>query len=225
MLDKRQPQPKLLNLNNISAVLFDLDGTMVDNMKYHILAWQEFLKRYKIKLSDDDFKELLLGKRNDQILAIIFGRQLTPEEIKYYAEEKEELYRELYVSHIAEVDGLRSLLRRLKERNIKLAVATSAPETSRNLVLESLKIADKFDVIQGEEHAVEGKPSPEIFLVTAEKLGVPPQACLVFEDTPAGIEAARRAGMKVVGLLTTHSEKELVNADLVVENYEQLQLA
>ena len=137
---------------------------------------------------------------------------------------KEELYQKLYAPDIEEVPGLKELLRQLRARNLKLAIATTAPEMNRSFGLRALGLTDAFDAILGDEHATHGKPHPDIYLKTAKRLNVDPAHCLVFEDTPVGVEAGKKAGMRVVGLLTTHSPQDLNEADLRVKDFTQLVL-
>jgi beta-phosphoglucomutase len=208
-----------ISLANFKAVIFDMDGTMIDNMPYHQQAWQKFLEQHDMHLSEEKFKEKIAGKKNDQIFAIIFGGKLTNNEVAKYTDEKEALYRELYTPHIKEVAGLGRIIELIRARHLKTAIATTAPEKNRTF---SLGLAGKFDVTLGDEHVTNGKPHPEIYLSTAQKLGVNPVECLVFEDTVFGVEAAKNAGMTVVGILTSHSVHELARADFHAANFEDI---
>jgi beta-phosphoglucomutase len=214
----------ILDLHGIKAAIFDMDGTMINNMAYHKKAWIEFCNRHGLSLTEDEFKEKFSGKKNNQILETVFGKTLSPEEIVQYTDEKEHIYQELYTSDIEEVPGLAKILEDLKSRNIKLAIATTAPETNRQFGLEALGLTDSFEVILGDEHVTRGKPDPEIYVETAKQLGVDSSQCVVFEDSPVGVEAGKNAGIKVVGLLTTHSNEELAQADLHVRDFTQIEL-
>ncbi|OGY22830.1 MAG: hypothetical protein A2172_01925 [Candidatus Woykebacteria bacterium RBG_13_40_15] len=216
---------ELFYLNNIEAVIFDMDGTMINNMPYHKKTWLEFCKRYGLSLTEEEFKNKYSGKKNDQIFKGLFNKNLSQEEINKYTEEKEQMYRDLYSPLIKEVDGLSDLIGMLKTSRIKLAIATTAPEKNRDLALKKLDLLGAFDVIVGDEEVKHGKPDPEIYLITAKKLQVAAEKCMVFEDSPPGVEAAKRAGMKVIGILTTHSKEELNKADLVINNFSELKLA
>ena len=141
------------------------------------------------------------------------------EEINSHAEKKEQLYRELYAPHIQEVRGLTEILQLLKSHNKKIAIATTAPKKNRDFGLEALGMSDIFSVVLGEEDITRGKPHPEIYLETAKRLGVTPDRCLVFEDSPPGVASGKSAGMTVVGLLTTHSEEELKDANYQVRDF------
>src|SRR5258708_585689 len=212
------------DLSQIQGVLFDMDGTIVDNMPYHRQAWQEFCKRFDVQITPQEFKYKTSGKKNKEIFPALFNRPFSDEEIQKYAEEKETLYRKIYTPHVKEISGLTRLIKTLKQKGIKVAVATTAPEKNRNFVLQALGFIDTFDTIVGDEHVINGKPDPEIFLTAARQLGIAPEYCIVFEDAPAGIQAARNAGMRSIGLTTSHSTEELKGADMTIENYVELEI-
>jgi beta-phosphoglucomutase len=214
---------KHLNLKSIKAVLFDMDGTMVHNLPFHNKAWQEFTNRHGFIVTEEEIKNKTSGKKNSQILPILLERQLSEEEIEKLGDEKEEIYRELYASHVTPIEGLSELVNKLKAKGIKVAVATTAQEKNRLFVLGELGLNSQIDVIVGEEHFTHGKPDPELFLKAAEKLGVKPEHCLVFDDAPIGVPTARAANMKIVGVLTTHEEAEFRGADLTIKNFSELE--
>lgn len=125
---------------------------------------------------------------------------------------------------MTEVPGLSNVLSELRERGIMRAVATGAPQQNRSWVLDRLNLGHYFDIIRGEEHARKAKPDPEINLVTASALGVEPRRCIVFEDTPQGVEAGIRARMQVIGVMTSHTANELPGIFLAIQDYTQLRL-
>lgn len=215
---------EIINIKDIKAVIFDMDGTMIDNMSIHKEAWKEFCSRKGINLSDTDFKQKISGLKNDQIFINLFGNKLSESQIAEYASDKESVYRELYKPKIKEVPGLTDIILKIKKLNIKLAIATTAPKENRDFVLKELHLENYFDVILGEEDVKKGKPDPEIYLKTAKLLNINPNACLVFEDSPAGLQSGKGAGMKVVGLTTSHSKNDLTGADLIVEDFSKLKL-
>lgn len=206
------------------AAIFDMDGTMIKNMAYHKQAWQEYLKSHGIHFSEDEFRENISGKKNDKIFELVFGRKLSAEELVEYTDEKEALYRKLYADHIQEVTGLTDLINRLHEKNIKTAIATTAPAGNRDFALKALDLEGEFEVILGDEHVAHGKPDPEIFISTAKALSIMPAECVVFEDSPPGVEAGKNAGMKVIALLTSHSAEELSQADFFIKDFTELQI-
>ncbi len=209
---------------SIKAAIFDMDGTMIINMAYHKKAWQEYLERHGINLSEDEFRQKISGKKNDQIFELVFGRKLSSDELQKYSDEKEAIYRHLYEKDIKEVEGLTPLIQRLNDNNIKTAIATTAPAKNREFALQALQLEGKFEVILGDEHVKHGKPHPEIFLSTARELSVKPEECIVFEDSPPGVESGKNAGMKVIGLLTSHSAEELARADYHINDFTEIDI-
>lgn len=208
----------------IKAAIFDVDGTMIINMAYHKKAWQEYLQSHGINLSEEEFRQKISGKKNDQIFELVFGRKLTPEEVQEYSEEKEALYRQLYEQDIQEVAGLTQLIRRLHEHTIHTAIATTAPAKNREFALKALRLEGKFDVILGDEHVKQGKPDPEIYLSAARELSLKPEECIVFEDSPPGVASGKNAGMLVVGVLTSHSIDELSDADYYINDFTEMDI-
>lgn len=211
-----------LNLKGVKAAIFDMDGTMINNAMYHKTAWQDFLKKHNITLSENEFKEKVSGKKNDQILELLFGNELSKEDVKAYAEEKEAIYRDLYELAIQEVEGLSKIINELSGLNVKLAIATTAPAANRQFALHSLSLEGKFEVILGDEHVTKGKPDPEIYLSTALELKVTPNECIVFEDSPPGVKAGKDAGMIVIGVSTSHTSDELHAADYTVNDFTEI---
>jgi beta-phosphoglucomutase len=212
-----------IDLSHIKAAIFDMDGTMINNMEYHQKAWAEFLKKYHISFTPEEFKEKISGKKNDQIFRMVFHQNLSDEEIKQYTEEKESLYRQMYEPALKEVDGLHQIIEELEKKRIKLAIATTAPEKNRELALRVLNLKEKFPVILGDEHVTHGKPDPEIYLETAKQLSVEPNECVVFEDTPPGVGSGKNAGMTVIGILTTHTPEQLNQADYTVNDFTEIE--
>ena len=197
---------------------------MIDNMSAHREAWREFCSRRGLNLTDAEFKQKISGRRNDQIIPSLFGANLSLEQITAYANEKESVYRELYKPKIKPVPGLLETFSQIKRLHIKLAMATAASKENCDFSLAALGLNNYFDVILGETDVKMGKPDPEIYLQTAARLNVGPDSCLVFEDSPAGVQSGKNAGMKVVGITTSHTEAELAKADLTVKNFSELEL-
>ena len=185
------------------AFLFDMDGTLVDNMAFHCQTWLELLEREGHPISEEQFYQEAAGKKNPEILRQYLGDRLTDAECADYATKKEGLYQELYRPHLAPIAGLVPFLDKAKAAGIALALATSAGENNIRFVLQGLGLESYFEATVRGDEVTNGKPAPEIFLTAAARLGVPPENCLVFEDAFAGIEAAGRAGMSVVALATT----------------------
>ncbi|MDE1851565.1 MAG: HAD family phosphatase [Candidatus Micrarchaeota archaeon] len=197
---------------------------MVDNMSFHKEAWKEFCIRHGLSLTDEEFRQKISGKKNNDIFELVFNKQLSKDEVGIFTEEKEGIYRGLYLPYISEIKGLSNTISILKGKGMRLAVATTAPKKNRELVLSALKLDGKFDLVLGDENVSKGKPDPEIYLTAAKELKMNPNKCLVFEDTPPGVQAGKRAGMKVVGILSTHSREELNGADYLVNDYLEISL-
>ena len=201
------------------AVLWDVDGTLIDSAEYHWLTWRATLSEEGFDLTRERF-EASFGRRNDELLRDYFGADFSSDEIKRIGEAKEARYRELVRTQGVEpLPGVRHWLKRLKAAGWQQAIASSASPLNIAAILTALDMASYFGAIASAEDVERGKPDPQIFLVAASKLGVPAARCIVVEDAPAGIEGARRAGMRSVGVLTSHASLE---ADLVVRTLEEL---
>ena len=202
----------------MKAVLWDLDGVLVDSAPFHFQAWRELLASQGRELSEADFRRTF-GLRNDTILHDLLG-DLPPAEVERLAALKEELFRQAARGNIAALPGALALLRLLRERGLKLALVSSTPRANIDLILGALGVETAFDVILGEEDATRGKPDPEGYLLAAERLDVPPGECVVIEDAPVGVEAAKRGGMRCVGVYRDRPREALAKADLLVETLE-----
>lgn len=209
----------MVNLNNIEAAIFDMDGVIVDNDKYHLQAYEQFCIMKGFRFSEPDFCTKYFGRSNHDILCGITGKQLTHEETSIMGEEKEQIYRRLYSPFIAPIPGLLPFLDELKKAGKKIALASSAPTSNVDFVVDSLKIRHFFDVLVDSHMVSQAKPNPEIYLKAASLLGVTPTKCVVFEDSHAGIRSAQGAGMQVVALATTHSREELKYMPHIIDSY------
>ena len=191
---------------NPRAVIFDIDGTLVDNMHLHAAAFGVFAERHGLPALTPEDRARLDGRRNSEIFPILFKRDVPREEWRQYEEEKESLYRELSRGRLAPMPGLKKLIRRLRDDGIAVALATSAPEPNVTHTLAELGLGDVFPIIVRGDQVPRGKPAPDVFLEAARQLNVPPAQCLVFEDAPMGVVAAQAAGMRVVALTTSFAE-------------------
>ncbi|MGI8950586.1 MAG: HAD family hydrolase [Chitinophagaceae bacterium] len=209
---------------NSIAVIFDLDGTLIDNNSFHIKAWQEFYKKRNRVLTEEEFIKNFNGKTNADVLKYVFEEPLTANENEKYTNEKEALYREIYLQHIRPVKGLLNLLAHLQNAEIPMAIATSGILVNINYMFEHIPIKKYFKEVVYSAHIKKGKPHPEIYLVTAKKLNVLPENCVVFEDSVAGIQSAKAAGMKVIAITTTHTPEELKQADKLIKNFDEISL-
>lgn len=189
-----------------SAVIFDIDGTLVDNMSLHAEAFGLFAERHGLPQLTPEDRARLDGRRNSEIFPILFNREVSRDEWRAYEEEKEGLYRELSRGRLSPMKGLLLLIERLANDGIPMALATSAPEPNVAHTLRELNLAGAFPIIVRGDQVASGKPAPDVFLEAARRLEVPPAGCLVFEDAPMGIVAAQAAGMPVIALTTSFDE-------------------
>jgi HAD superfamily hydrolase (TIGR01509 family) len=185
------------------AVIFDIDGTIVDNMHLHAEAFAVFAERHGLPPLTQDDRARLDGRRNSEIFPILFKRDVPRDEWLAYEHEKEGLYRELSRGRLSPMNGLHRLIDQLERDGIPMALATSAPKLNVTHTLAELALSDAFPIIVRGDEVARGKPAPDVFIEAARRLGVAPADCLVFEDAPMGIEAAQAAGMRVVALTTS----------------------
>jgi beta-phosphoglucomutase len=201
------------------AVLWDVDGTLIDSSEYHWLSWREALAGEGVALTRGQFARMF-GRRNDEILRGYFGDGYPAADVSRVGDAKEELYRRFVRERgIKLLPGVRAWLDRLGREGWRQAMASSAPRANLEAITDALGLGNYFDAVVSAEDVTVGKPDPQVFLKAAARLGVEPARCVVVEDAPAGTEAARRAGMRSVGVLTMH---EHVEADIVVRTLEEL---
>jgi len=195
------------------AVIFDIDGTLVDNMHLHAEAFSVFAARHGLPPLTQEDRARLDGRRNSEIFPILFKREVPRDEWLAYEHEKEGLYRELSRGRLSPLNGLHDLIERLKVERIPIALATSAPKPNVVHTLAELDLAAEFPVIVRGDEVARGKPAPDVFIEAARRVGVDPADCLVFEDAPMGIEAAQAAGMRVVALTTSFAASHFEQLD------------
>jgi beta-phosphoglucomutase len=191
----------------VRGVVFDLDGTIVPNMRLHAEAFAAFMARHGLPPLDHAQRARLDGKRNSDIFPELFGRALPAEQLRAFAAEKEALYRELSKGQLAPAPGLERLLALLASRGIPVAIATSGPAENVRHTLAETALGERLAIVVRGDQVARGKPHPDIFLAAAARLGVEPPSCLAFEDSPSGVAAACAAGMRCVALTTSFSEE------------------
>jgi beta-phosphoglucomutase len=200
------------------AALWDVDGTLIDSREYHWLSWHDALAAEDFAVTREQF-ESSFGRRNDEILRGYFPDYAAADIVRV-GEAKEVAYRRLVGERGIELlPGVRRWLDRLKAGGWLQAVASSAPRLNLEVIISALGLEEYFSAVAAAEDVTEGKPDPQVFLAAASKLGVRPDSCVVVEDAPAGTEAARRAGMRAIGVLSSHGE---LRADLVVRTLDEL---
>lgn len=193
-----------------------MDGTLVDNMHVHTEAWAQLLEENGVEMDRHKFLVATAGKTNREILPTVFG-DISEERISELAARKESIYREMFLPIRKPVDGLIEFLEKSQELGIKMAVATASANPNMEFILDGLDLRRFFDAVTTANDVKQGKPDPAMFLVSAEKLGVQPRNCIVFEDAIGGFEAAHRAGMVSIGITTVNSAEDILKCDSVVE--------
>ncbi|MGJ7543117.1 HAD family hydrolase [Variovorax sp. LT1R16] len=209
------------------ALIFDMDGTMVDSMPWHAKAWIEFARRRGLALDVPDLMRRTTGRNAFECACELMEREVSAAESDEITHEKETIYRELFGAVFAEVAGFGAFAKAAAARGLKVAVGTAGDRHNVAFVMERLRMDPLPLTIVGGDEGFTGKPTPAIFLEAARRIGVEPAHCIVFEDAPFGIEAARRAGMRAVAVCTTHSAAELAGPHVIaaVRDYEELALS
>jgi beta-phosphoglucomutase family hydrolase len=198
------------------AFIFDMDGTLVDNMRYHTEAWRTLIEENGCPFDEHKFLVETAGQTNREIIPGVFGA-MSNERLSELALRKEELYREAYLPHRTPVNGLVDFLDEAFQLGVMMAVSTAASPANMAFILDGLDLRKYFGAITTAADVKRGKPDPEIFLLSAERLGVEPANSIVFEDAFFGFEAAKRAGMTSVGLTTVNSAEDIMRTGSVAE--------
>ena len=203
------------------AVIFDMDGVLIDSYQAHFAGWSQLYKELKIPYTESDFAADF-GRTSRDILARKFGEQMDDARIRELDERKEALFRDSIRASFPAMDGALELIDALAADGFKLAIGSSAPSENISLCLERLARGERFGAVVTGQDVKHGKPDPQVFQLAASRLGVAPEHCVVVEDAVHGIEAANRAGMTSVALTGTSTRDELASADLIVDSLRDL---
>lgn len=195
-----------------AAAIFDLDGTMVDNMAWHTQAFEAFVARHQLPPVTLDLRRRIDGKRNREIFPLLFDREMTLDEVRAYEREKEGAYREISRGALTPMRGLLALLDQFDALGVPVAVATSAPPENVEHTLVEIGLSTRVTTIARGDQVPNGKPAPDVFLLAAELVGVDPRACVAFEDAPIGVASARNAGMRCIAIASTFSPEAMARA-------------
>ncbi|QNF32650.1 HAD family phosphatase [Adhaeribacter swui] len=213
------------------AVLFDMDGVICDTNPYHLKAWKKFAEKHQLNLEGKDLGHYIYGRTNRDALQLFIkdnafanGNDFTSDQLTDLSEEKEALFRDIYRDHVELTGGLQNFLQELKDAGVPMALASNAPISNIDFILDATNTRTYFDAVVDATQVTKGKPDPEIYLRAAELLNVEPSNCIVMEDSTVGVEAGQKAEMKVVGITTTHSAEELSHTDLVIDSFTELGL-
>ncbi|MDD5327380.1 MAG: HAD family phosphatase [Phycisphaerae bacterium] len=198
------------------AVIFDLDGVLVDTGWAHKQAWFAFAEKQGMPISDDFFLATF-GMNNNSIIPMLLGRALSPQQLNLLSDWKEKLYRRIVADKLAPDKNLEVLLADLKQKGFRLAIGSSTPKANLDLIRKRMNFDQYFDAYVTCEDVTEGKPSPQTFLKAAAKLSMPQGRCIVVEDAIAGVEAAKAAKMLVLAVATTRKRADLAKADLIFD--------
>ena len=206
-----------------NAVLWDMDGVLVDTGEFHYLTWKETLELNGIPFSRQEFQHTF-GMNNEQVLTFVLGHKPDPGRLKEMSDLKEENFRKMVRDQSELNPAVLELLDQVQEAGIKQAIASSAPSENIDTVVDKLHIRDFFQaMVSG--NSLPSKPDPVVFLLAAQELGVAPENCIVVEDAIAGIGAAKRANMKCIAVAATHPIEDLEEADLAVPSLDKLTIA
>jgi beta-phosphoglucomutase len=211
---------------HLAGVVFDIDGTLLDNMPFHIEAFEAFTAAHGLPGLTLEMRKWMDGRRNSDIFPRLFDRAMTEEEVATLSFEKESAYRRLSTGRLEPLNGLIRLLDALDVAGVPIAAATSAPRDNVVHTLRELGLAERLAVIARSDEVAHGKPAPDVFLEAARKLGVDAADCVAFEDAPIGVVAAARAGMTVVAVTTSYPADVLATTDppaaIVVSHFDEL---
>lgn len=205
----------MIELEKAKAFLFDMNGTMIDDMPYHIKAWHRILNELGADITLEKTKEECYGK-NHELLERTFPGRFSLEEKDQMSLEKEKQYQQQFRPHLRLIPGLESFLAQAHEAGIKLAIGSAAIMFNIDFVLDGLDIRKYFDALVSADDVAKSKPDPETWLKCAEALKVAPEDCIVFEDSPKGAESAFNAGMKTVIITTLHNRIEFNNQENIL---------
>ncbi len=208
----------------LKAIIFDMNGVIINDEHYHNESWNEFLEKYGFTLTTEEFETQIMGKRDKDTLQYLFKRSLTPEEITMYCNERDAIVQKLVEGKLQLTSGLREFLDSVRQAHIPLAIATSSRKEYMDFIVDTYDIRKYFQFIVTGDEVVHGKPDPEIYLKAANLLGVEPTDCLVFEDSASGIKAAKAAGMKVVGITTSLSHDVLSSVDKIIDDFTEVSI-
>ncbi len=206
------------------ALIFDMDGVIADTAGLHQKAWIDFVHELGLQMSPETFRNKLFGRANREIFNIVLDRHVSDKELDELITKKENLYRQYAQGKLKPLAGLEDFLKSAQAANIPMAVASSAPQINVEFTLRETNLASYFDHITSAQEVERGKPDPEIFELTAKKLNFASPQCLVFEDSYAGLEAAQKANMKVIGIASTHSADDISGDYPVVKDFTEVDL-
>lgn len=207
---------------NKAGVIFDMDGVICHTNPFHSKAFKVFFEKRNLFPTEKEFAAHMYGKSNSYILQHFLGRPIQGEEFIALEYEKESLFRDIYATNVEPIYGYLEFLESLKSAGFLTGVATSAPKANLELIMGRLSFESQMDSILASEDVTNHKPDPEVYLKSALNIKLEPSKCIVFEDSFSGVSAAINAGMKVVGVLSSHTIEELPPCDIYINNYSDI---
>jgi HAD superfamily hydrolase (TIGR01509 family) len=207
------------------AAIFDMDGVLIDSGAHHRHAWDALLAELGTEPADPEYWRLTIGRPSEEAIPLLLGRLLSGAEARRLARRKRDLYQERTRAGLEPVAGAPEFLESLARLGVPRAVGTSASRWDAERLLDDLGLLRHFEVVVTADDVLLGKPDPEVWMQAARRLRVRPAACVVFEDALVGVQAARRAGMRVVGVTTAHTDAELraAGAELTIPDFQGLE--
>ena len=206
------------------ALIFDMDGTMIDSMPAHAQSWVTFTRQHGLEIDLDDLMQRTTGRTGAECMRELFQRELSNEEAWELIHHKEIIYRELFGPVFAEVAGFKTFAEQTLARGLKVGVGTAGDKHNIAFAFGHLKLPTPPHAVVGGDEGLLGKPEPAIFLEVAKRMNTRASDCIVFEDAPFGIEAARRAGMRAVAICTTYTAAQLAGPHVIASARDYLEL-
>ncbi len=208
----------------VRGLIFDMDGTMIDSMPYHAQSWVAFAQRHGLQIDVAELLRRTTGRTGAECMELLFNRPMEQQECWDLIHQKEQIYRDLFAPVFAEVPGFKAFCGSAHAQGLRIGVGTAGDKHNIAFALKHLQMDPLPHAVVGGDEGLPGKPEPAIFLEAARRIGVAPQACIVFEDAPFGIEAARRAGMQVVAVCSSHGAEQLTGDHVIahIASYHEL---
>lgn len=201
-----------------------MNGVIVDDERIHQETWRRYCQKHNLHISEDEFTHNVFGHTEKDTFEYVLKRKISREELTHLSNERVDIAIELFTPKFGSTSGFLHFIEELQKNTILLAIATSSRRRYLNFIVDGLKIRNAFSVIVSSEDITQSKPHPEIYLKAAAQLSVIPTECVIFEDAVSGIKAARAAGMKVIGITTTHTSQELTLADKIISSFNEVSI-
>lgn len=204
----------------IKGCIFDMNGVLIDDERFHQASWKELCRRWGKTLTEEEFETSVFGRREKETFAFLLGRDISDDEVGVLSDERTKIVMDLYKEQITLTKGLKEFLRNLQQAQIPIALATSSRRPYMTFILDTFDLWPYFTAIITAEDCLHGKPDPEIYLKAAKALQLAPKLCVAFEDSHSGIASAKAAGMSIIGIATTHTKENLAPfVTKVIDNF------